>query len=524
MLAAQPSFERIALNRVTFGARDLDVSLVQRNGWRAWVEEQLANPAGDDPELAAFLAKQTMHIAYPGQDNGDGTGYRGVDEDRPFNYMKTEIPKLYNMAYQYPRTIPWAEQLRIQQELVATIWMRNAHSRFQVREFMVDFWINHFSIGVAKNQSGANMLPRFYEDVIRPNAMGNFRTLLEGVVSHPCMLLFLDNALSEAKTPNENYARELMELHTLGADAYLGKHPNPGDTSGFSDADVIQVARALSGWTIEMGQQRGEGWDDRFPTTGKFFFNPRQHNSDATSLMGQDLSAYRDMAQGQRVLDILANHDATAAFITRKMCVRMFGDNPPDAVLARAKKAFADNRNAPDQMKQVLRAILLDGPEIGTGPQVKVRRPHERAIALFRTTDLIANAEPWWQVIVDPVNDVPFTWPTPDGRPDTNAHWLNTWSLVTFWNFLPDIICQPSVGGNLMDQPPASAYSSVASLVEYWADRMLGYGFSPAVMDAFVKEFANFNLLERSALANTESYLRRMVVGTIAGSPQFGLR
>ena len=341
------------------------------------------------------------------------------------------------------------------------------------------------------------------------------------------MLMHLDNADSQANLPNENYARELMELHTMGRGAYLGKDASAaakagavnGVNVGFTDDDVLQVSRALSGWTLKRGQVTAD-MAVHFPYSGEFVYNAPQHNPNAGRFLGVDLSGLNgDMAQGRKVLDIVAAHPATAAFICTKLCRRIFGDTPPQAAVDRAKTAWTTYIDKPDQLKRVMEAILLDAPEIGTGPEVKIRRPYERVIAMLRSIDAVVNADPYYGLALDSVNDTACTWPAPDGRPDTNAFWLNTYTQVTTWNFLGAILNQWSIGVSLMDQPPPSAMKSATLLVEYWVGRMLGYQLPADAMAALTDYVANHS----SALSN-ESALRSAVVAMIAGSPQFALR
>jgi uncharacterized protein (DUF1800 family) len=140
-------------------------------------------------------------------------------------------------------------------ELASSIAIRNALSRYQLREVLTDFWLNHFSISPTKDFQVQNMLVVFDRDVTRPNVFGNFRKLLEAVATSAAMLKYLDNADSQAAQPNENYARELMELHTLGRGGYLGKLTDGTDQSarGFTDDDIVQASRAFSGWTLRQG-------------------------------------------------------------------------------------------------------------------------------------------------------------------------------------------------------------------------------------------------------------------------------
>ena len=337
MLTVTPSFERAALNRVTFGARSTDVDCVAKVGWPTCVNEQLRPPIGDEEAVASQLKSRRMRIAYAYQGPaGDSPGWPAVDERRHFEYLHADVPTLWEMVSKTEITIAPNERRRIQEELSAATWIRNTLSTFQLREFMADFWNNHFNVGRQADIYGSAALASYDNEIIRPRIFGNFRNLVEAVATSPSMLRYLNNAESTAAHPNENYARELLELHTLGAQAYLGlTSSSPASvpaagflvTSGFSDEDVIQASRALSGVTLEQGQP---GLNGPLPFTGQFTYNPLQHSTQAGLFMGVDLSEFTGgLEQGRRVLDIVAAHPATAEFVCTKLCRRIFGDSPP---------------------------------------------------------------------------------------------------------------------------------------------------------------------------------------------------
>ena len=517
---AGPSFERIALNRVTFGARNTDVALALRDGWPAWVSDQLAPPRGDDPDLDRYLRSLTVPIQYDAYDN-DQLNYHNKATDEPARPLRTLFASSQD-TWKLLRAIPWsvssAEFGRMTMELASGIFIRNAHSKYQVREFLTDFWLNHFSISQSKGLA-SNALVSYDRDVIRPNVLGNFRQLLEAVASSASMLFYLDNAVSSAQLPNENYARELMELHTMGAGAYFGKNPGGGDVSakGFTDVDIVEASRALSGWTCNFGQEFSTGDD------GTFFFSPFKHNTKAGRFLGVDLSPYSGIAQGRKVLDLVANHPATAPFICGKLCRRIFGDTPPQSVLDRAVSTWIATRDQPDQIKRVMSAILLDGPEIGTGPAVKVRRPYERFIAMVRATDTILAAGAWGQFIYG-MNDSPFVWPTPDGRPDTNAYWLTTFMQVGTWELLPRIAYLGNAATvSFAAQTPTAARQSADALVEYWVGRMTGTRLNDAAMAALTAMAAHMVPVPTEGADNWNNDFGR-VISTIASAPEFVMR
>ena len=233
-----------------------------------------------------------MHIQYPAgvfENEEEEQGWEAVDEDRPLNYLDADTSTLWNVTLAaVTQQGPWEEVGRIQQEISAASWIRASQAEFQIREFMVDFWNNHFNVSRDDDEFGAATLPVYDRDVIRPHVFGNFREMLEANATSTAMLQYLDNAGSTAALPNENYARELLELHTMGENAYLGVDPDIGspvpligvNAPGFTDDDVIEASRALSGWTLQFNQRHPTLGP--LPNTGEFVYNPYQHNNEAS--------------------------------------------------------------------------------------------------------------------------------------------------------------------------------------------------------------------------------------------------
>jgi uncharacterized protein (DUF1800 family) len=526
MLPGQPSFTQIALNRVTFGATASDVANATQIGWEGWVSAQLSAPPGDDSTIAAFLAGQTMPIQYAAATSGQGT-WTAVDEVRPLNYLSASIPTLWNVAINAGSSISPAERERVLQEVLSATWIRNVGAEWQLREFMTDFWHNHFNIGKVPTPEADSLLASYDRDTIRPNVFGNFRSFLQAVATSPAMGLYLDNAQSTATTPNENYGRELLELHTLGARAYLGVTPPPDYTpaDGYSDQDVTEDSRGLSGWTLNMGQ-RGPTSGVKLPSNGEFVYNPLQHNTLAGVFLGVDLSQVSGaMAQGSKVLDLAAYHPSTAIFVCTKLCTRIFGDSPPQSVIDRAISAWNATQTAPDQIAQVLQSILLGGAEIGTGPQVKIRRPYERVMAMLRTTASVVNASQQADTVFSPVNDALFAWATPDGRPDVNSYWLSTGATLTAWNLVQQIPNWSTITTNLIDQTPMSALASPTALVEYWVGQMIGFEPSSATMNGLITDQSESQGVPAAGSnpTNAEKAARRLIA-LIAMTDEFSHR
>lgn len=534
MLQSTPVGLRIAINRITFGARDVDVTAAQQNGWVAWIDEQLAPPPGDDPTVAAHLANQTLYIKYAAPAENDTRGeWNAVDESRPLNYLSANVMALWHTTRTAGTATSPQERTRIRQELAAATWIRNTHSKYQVREFMVDFWHNHFNIGKVENQLATAMLPAYDREAIRPHALGNFRQLLEATAKSPGMLIYLDNWVSQAGTPNENYAREIMELHTLGGAAYLGTGTAPvakdvtGIAVGFTDQDIIQASRALSGWTIQYGQ-RGEG-ARVYADDGLFVFNPRQHNRNVTSVLGVNLAnESNDIAQGLKLLDILAAHPATATHIVTKLARRMFGDTPPQAVIDRGVAAWKAHAGESNQIARVVRAMTVEGPEIISVAPAKVRRPYERLIAMARTTNMVVTAATYMTNLLDPLNDGLFAWQAPNGRPDVDRFWLATGAMVSTWNLIFQMPNFKELASSpLTNQSPLEALNSAFTTVDFWVEQMVGHNLSEPAMTALYQDQGGSNGVPaavRSGNANRIENAHRRLISLIATSEEFALR
>jgi len=545
MLPEKPSSERIALNRVTFGARDNDVAKVQSMGWTAWVDEQLNPPAGDDPLTAQMLNEATLRITYGERNDTQGT-WPAVDEDRPLNTLKMSSADLLTIYDEVTRlrTLPFNEISRITEEVVAANWIRNTHSSFQVREFMADFWHRHFNVAVGEGQLVIFTLPIYDQEAIRTHALGNFTNLVNANARSTAMLFYLDNAVSRATTPNENYARELLELHTMGAGAYLGvttppwtgPGPEPVGTAsrGFSDQDILQASRALSGWTVGMNQFISN--TRRLPVSARFVYEPAFHNRNATTFLGINLAPLQPAAnapdqmsgilQGTRVIELASQHEKTAEFVVGKLARRIFGDNPPQAVIDAGVKTWLDNRTSPEQIKLVLRTILLS-PEMFSAPVEKIRRPYEKVLAFARTTNSRIRPTRLVSTAFASTRDALFLWGTPDGWPDENDYWLSTSGLMTQWNTNLTAMGNGALSVNLRTESLQT--NSLAALLDDWIGRIIGFQMSSAGYAALRTWAAQSSgistyLGSGTASAQTQENELRRLVALISAAPEFAYR
>jgi uncharacterized protein (DUF1800 family) len=309
-------------------------------------------------------------------------------------------------------------------ELQRAALLRAVYSDRQLNELMVDFWENHFSIFAYKD-ADRYMLTSFDRDTIRPFAMGRFRDLLGATARSPAMLFYLDNWQSsvlrnypatkdkparQSGGINENYARELMELHTLGVDG------------GYTQQDVQEVARCFTGWTIQKPNEEG-----------LFLFRPGAHDNGEKVVLGHRIPAGGGIGDAERVLDILATQPATAHFIALKLARHFISDDPPPAVVDRAAEVFLKTDGS---IRETLRAIITS-PEFfaPAAYRAKVRTPFEYEVAALRALNAESDADP---AVVDwtrRMGQQGFGRLTPDGFPDRAEQWLSTGSLLERFNF-----------------------------------------------------------------------------------------
>ena len=283
------------------------------------------------------------------------------------------------------------------------------------RERLVKFWSNHFTISSARSFIGP-IAGAYEREAIRPHIFGRFEDMLIAVVKHPAMLLYLDNAGSigpksyfgggSKRGLNENLAREVLELHTLGVGG------------GYSQSDVTEFARVLTGWSVEGKSKRDEN-------TGQFFFVPQAHEPGTKTILGNQ---YRKGGQdeGERVLRDIARHLSTARFIATKLARHFVSDDPPKPVVDQLKKAFLDTDGDLAHLSRTL--ISLDS--VWQNPLAKVKTPYEFILSTFRALKLEKSFGGGFMTSFVAVNHVPFSAPSPAGWPDMASHWISPEALM----------------------------------------------------------------------------------------------
>ncbi len=370
--------------------------------------------------------------------------------------------------------------------------VRAAYSKRQLQETMVDFWQNHFNVAITSS-TAATVYVHYNRDVIRANVFGNFRTMLEAVGQSTAMMYYLNNRSNSRSGPNENYARELLELHAMGAENYLGfvnpaqVPPAPEDPSypiGYTDLDVYDTAAAFTGWTVKNG---GNG----FPTEndGTFAYRLAMHDAGPKQVLGMYiLPEQAAMKDGRDIYDRLATHPRVAKYICKKLIRRFVSDKPDQALIDSAAAIFRANWQSTNQIALTLRHILLSNAFIHAWGQ-KNRRPFELIAAALR-----ACGSDWTIKGISETrsNDfmnrlaatghAPYDWAAPNGYPDVGVPWAGSNSVVTTWKMLSWLTETLDTDTALTPLLPIVAQSraNVASwtannLVNYWCQRILGY-------------------------------------------------
>jgi len=309
-------------------------------------------------------------------------------------------------------------------ELQRSKLLRAVYSERQLFEMMVDFWENHFNI-FANKDDDRYLLTGYDRETIRPFAMGRFRDLLGATAHSPAMLFYLDNWRSSVLRPyaatkdkpagadggiNENYARELMELHTLGVDG------------GYTQKDVQEVARCFTGWTIQKPNEQG-----------LFLYRPGLHDDGEKIVLGRKILPGGGPADGERVLDILATHPATARFIATKLARRFISDEPPPAVIDRAAAVFLKTDGS---IRETIRAIVTS-PEFFSAPvyRAKMRSPFEYVVAAMRALNAETDGDRPVLDAIARMGQPLFGRITPDGYADRADQWLSSGAMIARFNF-----------------------------------------------------------------------------------------
>ena len=411
------------LNRLAFGPQPGDIEHVKSLGTEEYIRAQLAPESISLPQsLSAKLdSLSTLRLRPP---------ELFMEYGPPSVARQKGDKEAAQRARQRARVI-------VEQATEARL-MRALESPRQLEEVMVNFWFNHFNIFAQKGLDHL-WIGSFEEQAIRPYAMGRFRDLLGATAKHPAMLFYLDNwqntapgspgARGQFKGLNENYARELMELHTLGVEG------------GYSQDDVITLARILTGWGFRRPRQApqalGRGVLQRLTASMKedtngFFFDANRHDFSSKIFLGRTIKS-TGIREGEEALDILAEHPSTARHISYKLAQYFVTDDPPKSLVDRLSKEFLDSRG---DIRSVLNA-LFHSPEFWDQQyfQTKFKTPYEFVISAVRASGSpITNTRPLLGMMGQ-LGMPLYGYLTPDGYKNTQAAWLNPNAMTQRVNY-----------------------------------------------------------------------------------------
>lgn len=455
---------RQALERLTYGARPGDAAAVRKEGLDPWIKRQLTPENWPDKSAdSAFADKPVLTMSV--RDLVDDSPQQDVYIRR--RRRELGMPDTAKYTFDAEDSVRYRAMTelgakRVQQYLGAK-FTRAVVADHQLLELMTDFWENHFSVFRGKMPTQFTLL-EYDRDVIRPNALGKFRDLLGAVAHSSAMLYYLDNFqsvtdsthlplpawqnLAKAKTGkdsariranglrrrgglNENYGRELMELHTLGVDG------------GYTQADVINVARALTGWGLQTPREGGG-----------FQFNPNAHDAEEKTILGHTLPAGRGVEDGEETLDLLAHHPSTAKFIATKLVRHFVADSAPPSLVA---KAAAEFTRSDGDIRRVM-AVIVSAPEFYAKAAVraKVKTPYQLVASTYRAMGGIPDSTARSVNLTQQLGQQLYGHLTPEGWPDEARSWMNTGSMLARINFGTNV-----GAGRVLGIVPASWAASV---------------------------------------------------------------
>src|SRR5437762_1570672 len=519
-----------ALNRLAYGPRPGEVDRVAADGVMRWVDRQLSPRKIDDGPLAA-RERRFKILDYDAGELArvyvDAQRERREQKRAAATDSMTEKPEQAGPLEQRGR--------RLGAEFQELAVIRAVLSERQLYEVMVDFWANHFNVFFAK---GADrfLTPSYIEQTIRPRALGKFADLLIATAESPAMLFYLDNweSVAPGATPpqamrlrarplfgprpmfgrpplfdpghdpmradslrrqalarvpkgiNENYARELLELHTLGVDG------------GYTQQDVINVARIFTGWSVRRPQQGGD-----------FEFHDWAHDYGEKVVMGVTFPAGHGRDEGVRLLKLLANHPATMHHVSRQLCQRFVNDDPPDGCVDDAVAAW---KRTEGDIREVLRAVFT-APDFWAAPnfRAKIKTPLEFVVSAARALGADPDTTPRLAQVVARLGEPLYLHVAPDGYPERDAAWVNSGALLDRMNAAVALAAGrlPGVVVSIDSIVPASA--DPAQLIAAVNAQILGGTMSENTQAVIRRQISDSDPLQARALA----------IGLAIGGPEF---
>lgn len=486
------------LDRFTYGPTSAQVDDVVRLGIENWFAQQLRADMPDpalDTMLARYSALRMSNAEIVNKFPKNARLLRmairdGAIKKEDVNRQSKETKKA---LMQYMRGHDYRAPRDLYQELIGQKILRAAYSQNQLHEVLTSFWFNHFNVSLTDNDC-ARFIVTYERDAIRPNALGKFEDMLLATAKSPAMLLYLDNFKSSASAVadstmnsgqpkskrnskqkgnqglNENYAREIMELHTLGVEG------------GYTQQDVTEAARIFTGWTInpalnDYNKQSSKNMGARnlssrgFVVDGDFLFAVNRHDKGEKVVLGTGFPARGGYEEGVKLINMLAQHPSTARFIATKIAVRFVHDTPPTTLVDKLAKTFLDTKG---DIKQVL-TTMVSSPEFWSKEAIreKIKSPFELAISAVRSLDAEVSRPYALYSWIAKMGERVYAYQAPTGFPDNSQYWINTGSLLTRMNFGLAVASQriPGVKVDLprlhQNREPESAEEALAIYSRY---------------------------------------------------------
>lgn len=438
------------LSRFTFGAKPNQVQEVAKMGLENWFQQQLNSNLNDD-DLNQRLSKydlldmdnETIANTFPRPGKIANMLKKEMDLKKD-SLNKKDLKELAKKYLDEHNLRPIQDLVR---QTIAQKYLHAIYGNNQLQEVMTDFWFNHFNVSLTKVQA-MQFVYTFERDAIRPNSLGNFLNLLTATAKNPAMSLYLDNTTSVSdnnpmykapKNPNkkeglnENYARELMELHTLGVDG------------GYTQKDVTEVAKTLTGWTIFPFEkdspqrkllERFQNQDlskQGFVIEKNFIFRANKHDQSEKTILGENFPSGHGYDEGLRVLKMLSENPSTAKFISKKLATRFVSDNPPQSLVDKMANTFLKTKG---NIKEVL-ATMANSEEFWGKDALreKIKSPFELIASTARATNADVKAPFLLQKWSEKMGQKVYYYQAPTGFPDKAQYWINTGALLNRMNF-----------------------------------------------------------------------------------------
>jgi uncharacterized protein (DUF1800 family) len=486
------------LSRLAYGPRPGDLAAIRAAGVDAWISAQLHPTALTDEALEAklrsypSLAESPAELVarYPRPKQAAKLAARRAARHGGGGAPAMNAPP---STVDPAASTPDGKPRDLVRELTAQKLLRAVTSERQLQEVLVDFWFNHFNVFA---QKGADLwLVGSYErDAIRPFVFGKFRDLLGATAHHPAMLFYLDNWQSKAGALNENYGRELLELHTVGVDG------------GYTQDDVREVARAFTGWSIESRQD---------PV---YRFRPRVHDRDAKTVLGTAITAGGEK-DGERVLDLLAQHPATARLVATQLARKFVADDPPASLVDDLSQVFLASGG---DLSAVYKALFFSREFWADSVYgAKVKTPLEVAASALRAVGATVDTADALGQAVARMGEPLYRCQPPTGYKSTADAWVGSGALVSRINFGVQLAAgrlrgvsfdrERLVGG----APPADAGSLVDRLADVVLHRPVGQGTRDVVVAEVTRDAAHITYQEPPPDALPQA------LGLLLGSPEF---